>query len=405
MGFRAWAVAVAALAALMLAPAASAERALAIVSPTTLVAFDTAAPGTATVRKIVNLGAGESVIGIDKRPATGEIIIITVPAGAAANALINTYSLNPDTGSATFVGSIPALTVPGAADIPTGLDFQPLVDRMRVTPSNNENFRINPNNGALSGNDPDLTYMAGVVGPIIEVAYDRNVAPGPPGTPAPPGAATTLYAISRTDSKLALIGGLNGTPSPNTGQVGPIGGLGVALSAGEGAGFDISAQTGIAYGALTSAVGPGFYTIDLATGLATLQALLPPVARVDGLTIMNPETTKPTGLLGAIPGATARNLLRRTWKVRFSTSEPVNVASTLTAKVNGRRKTIGKGTASLAAAGLGSIGAPLTNAGKSLVHKMQRTRGTQVKRATFTVVLTDLSGNMTTLKASVTIRA
>lgn len=403
MGFRAWAVVVAALAALMLAPAASAERALGIVSPSSLISFDTATPNTATITKIINLGTGETVLGIDKRPATGQIFIWTVPTGAVASAPVSTYALDPTTGIATLVGTTVA-GVPAAADIKTGFDFNPLVDRTRVAGSNNGNYRINPNTAQVAGFDTNLTYGAGIVGPIIEVAYDRNVAPGPPGTAVPPGAATTLYGISRGDSKLGLIGGVNGTPSPNGGVVTLVGNLGVTLSAGTGAGFDISGKTGIAYAALTSSVGTGFYTVNLTTGAATLQALMPPVARLDGLTIMDPETTKPTALLGAVPGATPRNLLRRTWKVRFSTSEAVNVASTLTAKVNGYKKTIGKGTASLAAAGLGSIGAPLTNAGKSLVHKLQRTRGTQVKRATFTVVLTDLSGNKTTLKASVTIR-
>ena len=407
MARRTAALALATFGLLSLAPAASAERALAIVSPTTLVSFDTATPGTATVKKIVNLTATEVVIGIDKRPATGEIMIITVPSGAAANALVKTYSLNPDTGSATFVGSIPG-TAPGAADVKTGFDFQPLVDRLRVTPSNNANFRINPNNGTVSGIDASLTYLAGIVGPVIEVAYDRNVAPGPPGTAVPPGWATTAYVISRGDSKLGRLGGVDGTGpsgSPNGGQVSPIGNLNVNLSAGTGAGFDISGKTGIAYAALTTAVGPGFYTINLATGAATLQALLPPVARADGLTIMNPETTKPTGLLGAPPLATKRNLQARTWKVRFSSSEAVTAKSTLTGKVNGHRKTLGKGTASLGGPGIGKIGVTLTSAGKSLLRQMSHRIGAQTLKASFTVVLTDLSGNKTTLKASVTIRA
>ncbi len=404
MGSLARSVVVAAFAALALAPAASAERALGLVSPSSIVAFDTAAPGTATITKIINLGPGETVIGIDKRPATGQIFIITVPVGAAANAQIRTYTLDPATGIATLVGTIPAATVPGAADIKTGFDFQPLVDRMRVNPSNDANFRVNPNNAALSGIDTNLTYMAGVIGPIVENAYDRNVAPGPPGTAVPPGATTTLYAISRGDSKLALIGGLNSTPSPNGGQVSAVGSLGVSLSAGTGAGFDISGQTGIAYAALTSGVGTGFYTVNLTTGAATLLGLLPPVARLDGLTIMNPETTKPTGLLGAAPVATPRNLLRRTWKVRFSSNEAVTARSTLTGKVNGHRKTLGKGTASLGTAGVGSIGARLTTAGRSLVRQLGRRIGAQSLRATLTVVLTDLSGNTRTLKTPVTIR-
>jgi hypothetical protein len=357
------------------------------------------------MRTIVGLGASETVLGIDKRPATGQIFIWTVPAGSAANAVVRTYTLDPATGVATLVGSVPG-TVPGAVDLKTGFDFQPIVDRIRVVVSNNENFRINPNNAQLSGDDVNLTY-SGITGAVIEVAYDRNVAPGPPGTPAPPGTFTTAYVISRGDSKLGLLGGLNGSGpgGPNGGTITSVGSLGITLHGSAGAGFDISGMTGIAYAALTTAAGPGLYTVNLGTGQATLVGMLPPIARVDGLTIMNPETTKPTGLLGAAPLATKRNLTRRTWKVRYSSDEAVTARSTLTGKVNGYRRTLGKGSASLGGAGIGKIGVTLTSAGRTLLSQMSHRIGAQTRKATFTVVLTDLAGNKTTLKASVTIRA
>ena len=54
-----------------------------------------------------------------------------MPTGSAANAPIRSYSVDPATATATFVGAIPG-TVPGAADVPTGADFNPVVDRLRV---------------------------------------------------------------------------------------------------------------------------------------------------------------------------------------------------------------------------------------------------------------------------------
>ena len=65
------------------------------------------------------------------------------------------------------------------------MDFNPVVDRIRVVNANNENYRINLNTGALAGDDVNLTYSGGATGPVTAVAYDLNVAPGPPGTPAP----------------------------------------------------------------------------------------------------------------------------------------------------------------------------------------------------------------------------
>ena len=176
------AFAVAVLAAVS-APAAEAVPAVGLASPRTLVNFDTSALSDVRLRPITGLqNAGETAVGMDMRPATGEVFLVTVPSGAAANALVRTYKLDPLTAAATFVGSIPN-TVPGAADVPTGVDFNPRVDRIRVVNSNNANFRINPNNGSLAGTDPNLTYTAPATGPITGVAYDRNVAPGPPGTP------------------------------------------------------------------------------------------------------------------------------------------------------------------------------------------------------------------------------
>src|SRR4029450_8115610 len=141
-----------------------------------LLRFDSSTPGTidATI-PITGIDVGAIVRGIDFRPATGELFAFTGPAGIAANALIKTYTVNPDTGAATLVGTI-MNTVPGAGDYPGGFDFNPTVDRIRVVQSDNEDFRINPNNGSLAGDDPNLTYTPPTSGPIIAEAYDRNFA-------------------------------------------------------------------------------------------------------------------------------------------------------------------------------------------------------------------------------------
>ncbi len=67
-------------------------------------------------------------------------------------------------------------------------------------------------------------------------------------------------------------GGINGVPSPNTGQLSTIGPLGFDTT--NEVGFDISGQSGIAYASLTPVVSPRhvasrFFTIDVATGQAT----------------------------------------------------------------------------------------------------------------------------------------
>jgi uncharacterized protein DUF4394/thrombospondin type 3 repeat protein len=281
-----WTCALAALAAALPA-AAGADPLAGITGTANLVLFDTANPGALTTRPITGISAGETAIGLDMRPATGQLVLITVPTGAVASGTVRTYTVNPATAAATFVGSIPG-TVPGAADTPTGADFNPVVDRLRVVNAGNENFRINPTNGSLAGDDVNLTFAAPTTGPVTAVAYDRNVAPGPPGTPAPPTARTTLYGIDVGADRLVTIGGISAeTPGgPNGGTVAGAGPLGVTVDDTSDAGFDIAAN-GSAFASLTVAGQPGLYRVSLAGGTATLIGALPVAVR--GLTVTGPD--------------------------------------------------------------------------------------------------------------------
>ena len=175
-----------------------------------------------------------------------------------------------------------------AGDQATGIDFNPVVDRIRVVNAANENFRINPNNGSLAGNDTDLTFTAPATGPITAVAYDRNVAPGPPGTIAPPGTLTTLYGIDVGADRLVTIGGVSGQNpgGPNGGVVSAAGSLGVAVDDASDAGFDIAAN-GSAFASLTVSAQPGLYRVNLAGGTATLMGTLP--VEVRSMTIIGPD--------------------------------------------------------------------------------------------------------------------
>jgi hypothetical protein len=272
---------VATLAVALLVPStAIADPAAGITGTADLALFDTANPAGLTSRPITGLQTGsERAVGLDMRPATGQLFLITVPSGAVANAEVRSYIVDPATATATFVGSVPG-TVPGAADVPTGADFNPVVDRLRVVNQGNENFRINPNNGTLAGDDVNLTYTAPATGPITAVAYDRNIAPGPPGTIAPPGTLTTLYGIDVGADRLVTIGGVGAEApgGPNGGTVRAEGALGVAVDGASDAGFDIAAN-GSAFASLTVGGQPGLYRVNLAGGTATLIGALPTEVR------------------------------------------------------------------------------------------------------------------------------
>ena len=254
-----------AIGSLAAASPAAADRAVVLVAPNSLVQFDTATPASASAPlPVTGLGPSETLRGIDVRPFDRRLFGVTVTTGSAANSLLRTYAIDPATGTATLVG-VTAAAVAGAADVPTGLDFNPAVDRIRYVNANDENARLNPFNGALAGNDTDLTPAA--TSDIIASAYDQNVA-NPVNPAVPPIPPTTLYNIDRAGGgNLTMQGGIDGTPSPNSGVQTDLGSLGFALNAAHDGGFDIT-RDGRAFAALSNigTAQTGLYRISLVAG-------------------------------------------------------------------------------------------------------------------------------------------
>jgi hypothetical protein len=244
-----------------------------------LVRFSTAAPVTVGAPVLVTGLGANALKAIDYRPATGQLYgIATDVAGAA----VQTYVINPVTGAATAVGTAVTLPVPGAS---WDLNFNPVVDRLRIVNDQDENARLNPDTGALAGDDTNLTPAPATVG---AVAYLN---------PFAGATATTLYAINQTTSSLALIGGVNAVPSPNGGVVTDIGPLGVAITGGTSA-LDI-ANNNAAFAVLRPSSGSSsLYAVNLATGAATAIGMVGDGSLViDDIAVIDPGLTisPPTG--------------------------------------------------------------------------------------------------------------
>jgi Domain of unknown function (DUF4394) len=376
--------------------AARAEPAVALVHPNSLAVFDTASPAAVTFRDVTGLGANESVRGIDLRPSNGTLLATTVTAGSAANSILRTYTVDPATGAAALVGAT-AAALAGAADLPSGVDFHPVVSRVRYVTTNDENARLNPDNGTLSGNDTDLTPA--LTTDIIGAAYDRSVA----------GAtATTLFAINRNGNQLSRIGGIDGTPSPNGGAVTNLGPLGIVLAAASDAGFDI-APGGVAYAAMTGSDDQTrLYTINLDTGAATqvgrvgfggfevrsLAILPPPPAPAPTPAPSStpppppplpvPDVVAPALLVAAQPFARVGPLARSRVAFEFSCSEACTVQAVLAVG----RTTLARGTASLVSAGVAKLRLTTTRAQRRTIARL-RTPG----KATLRVTASDPTGN------------
>ena len=230
-----------------LSSSAHAAQIFALTTTNSLVSFDSATPGTTTpVLAITGLQPLERLLGIDFRPATGQLYSVGTTS--------QVYLLNTTTGAATAVGGPFSPVVTGTN---FGLDFNPTVDRIRLVSDAGQNLRLNPTTG-VAITDTALAFAAGDLNfgnsPfVVGAAYTNNVN----------GAlSTTLYDI---DSRAGILAIQN---LPNAGTLNTVGSLGVATTG--LVGFDISGADGTAFASLTSVAGtPRLYTINLATGAAT----------------------------------------------------------------------------------------------------------------------------------------
>lgn len=189
---------------------------------------------------ITGLGAAENVVGVDQRPATGEVYLMTDEE--------RLYLLDTDSGIVTAVGTPFA---PSLASTFLGFDFNPVTDRIRVVTQSEENLSVDPGSGAAAAEDA-LSPSA-----ITGAAYTNGY----------PGAAeTVLYDIDSVDNalvrqdppaSLTTIGELT-TSAPGSPAVDLVGNNG----------FDI--PPGAASG-LLAADGPdrGLYRVNLAAGTVT----------------------------------------------------------------------------------------------------------------------------------------
>ena len=116
-----------------------------------LLSFDSATPGTIQGNiPITGLQPSENILGIDFRPATGQLYAL----GSASRL----YIINPTSGAATAVGSAGSFTLSGSV---FGFDINPVTDRVRVLSDSDQNISLNPNDGTLASTDGSLAYAPG----------------------------------------------------------------------------------------------------------------------------------------------------------------------------------------------------------------------------------------------------
>ncbi|MGL6073953.1 MAG: DUF4394 domain-containing protein [Fimbriiglobus sp.] len=276
---------------------------------TQLLRFNTATPSTVTTISITGLATNERLVGIDFRPATGQLIGLAINVTASPNNG-TLYLVDPQTAAARPLvpGTVGAITFADAGGAPValadpattgyGFDFNPTVDRIRVTNSAGQNFRLNPltglgidGNPGAGGTQMDTAINGGSVTGVSATAYTNSF-----GQPLM-GGVTSQYTLDAASNSLFI------QFQPNSGT--QTNGITVTLNGAlldftDISGFDIPAgvkvvtsgdiANGLGYAVLTVGATTSLYSIDLNTGAATnLGAVGAGATALAGLALANAE--------------------------------------------------------------------------------------------------------------------
>ena len=192
---------------------------------------------------ITGLQAGETILGIDFRPANKMMY------GVGSTSRI--YLINPETGQAQMVGTGPFAPALNSTNV--AFDFNPVVDRIRIVTDQDQNLRINPNNGVTAGVDGTIN-PAGAS--IAAVAYRNSVA----------GATSTvLYDIDPSAGKLYR------QDPPNAGTLVEIGSMRLNFTGTKG-GFDIAPNGYEGMGLFPIDGVTSLFSVDLRSGYSRVVA-------------------------------------------------------------------------------------------------------------------------------------
>jgi hypothetical protein len=267
-----------------------------------LISFDSATPGTVnTIGAVTGVTAGDQLVGIDRRPQglpdglpgpnNGRIYAVGVN---QTNGTARIYSIDESNAAATHVSTLAADPADTTAPFPFttvagtsfGIDFNPTVDRLRLTSNTGQNLRMNVDNGLVQLDVP-LAFQAGDPNlgdsPVdVAVAYSNNFGRA---------TSTVLRGVDIGQDPDALVIHAN----PNGGLLQTS--LSLPFNSSDTVAYDISGLSGSPYFSATPAgggssslymAGPGGVTlVGTIGGGVALRGLAAPV----GVPVPEPATT------------------------------------------------------------------------------------------------------------------
>ena len=212
-----------------------------------LLQFRGITPQLARSQQITGLPAGVTLKGIDFRPATGDLYAL------GSDKVV--YRVNPQTAIAVAEG--PAFETSAAAltGDRIGFDFNPTVDKIRVTSDADDNIRLDPDPGSLLATDTKLN-PADVT--VVGSAYTNSSFAAFANRPA----TTTLYAYDTSGSQDRI----HVQNPPNAGTL--VTPKSLRIDLGTDVGFDIAGSDDVGYVAGTprGESDAQLYVVDVTSG-------------------------------------------------------------------------------------------------------------------------------------------
>jgi Domain of unknown function (DUF4394) len=272
-----------------------------------LMSFNRSAPGTTVgTVAISGLAAGESLIGIDYRPADGLLY------GLGSGGMV--YTIEPSTGMATGKAALKAAAgddnpFTALAGTDFGVDFNPAADRLRIVSDSGQNLRINVDSGD--------TITDGAIAPAsgtaqVSAAAYSNAFAG--------ATATQLFVLDASTGTLHL------QDPPNNGTLGA--GLPLGIAATSVNGFDIDARNNTGYAVVGTAGAVTLVTVNLTSGAAVSVGAVAGGEAIKGLALQQPAAPRALGL-------TADNRL-----AAFDPKAPNTISSTVSITGLGAGETV-----------------------------------------------------------------
>lgn len=229
-----------------------------------LVTLNRSAPGSLrTSANITGVPAAETLLDIDYRPRNGapELYLLSRDSGGTGRL----YTVDPTTGAATVKSTVGGATPTVLTGSNTGIDFNPVADRLRIVTSSGQNLRVNVDDGSVTTD----TAIAAASSVIVAAGYTNSFLQA---------SSTTLFTIDSNNRSLNI------QNPPNNGTQVAVGSLNLATVTAP-VGFDIDGRNNEGLMSMTDSGTPKLYSVNLATGAATGAQALAISETVKGLSL------------------------------------------------------------------------------------------------------------------------